>query len=54
MPDQHWAHVAGIEVEQLGVHGMRATEVTNTLEHNPDIAKVQMWLGHTNINTTRL
>ncbi|KPB50654.1 tyrosine-type recombinase/integrase [Pseudomonas coronafaciens] len=49
-----WARVAGIEVERLGVHGLRATAATNTLEHDADIAKVQMWLGHANISTTRL
>jgi site-specific recombinase XerD len=50
----HWAGVAGIEVDGLGVHGLRATAATNALEHDADIAKVQMWLGHANISTTRL
>nr|WP_229653895.1 tyrosine-type recombinase/integrase [Pseudomonas syringae]QOU99715.1 Phage integrase family protein [Pseudomonas syringae pv. actinidiae] len=50
----HWARVAGIDVDGLGVHGLRATAATNALEHNADIAKVQMWLGHANISTTRL
>jgi site-specific recombinase XerD len=50
----HWARVAGIEVDGLGVHGLRATAATNALEHDADIAKVQMWLGHANISTTRL
>lgn len=50
----HWAAVAGIEVEGLGVHGLRATAATNALEHDADIAKVQIWLGHANISTTRL
>lgn len=27
---------------------------TNALEHQADIAKVQEWLGHSNISTTRL
>jgi site-specific recombinase XerC len=27
---------------------------TNALAHNTDIAKVQEWLGHANIATTRL
>ncbi|WP_055137520.1 tyrosine-type recombinase/integrase [Pseudomonas corrugata] len=49
-----WAKVAGIEVEGLGVHGLRATAATNALEHDADIAKVQAWLGHANISTTRL
>lgn len=50
----HWAAVAGIEVDGLGVHGLRATAATNALEHDADIAKVQAWLGHANISTTRL
>ncbi len=49
-----WARVAGIEVDGLGVHGLRATAATNALEHGADIAKVQTWLGHANVSTTRL
>ncbi|KPX42064.1 hypothetical protein ALO69_200011 [Pseudomonas ficuserectae] len=45
---------AGIEVDGLGVHGLRATAATNALEHEADIAKVQVWLGHANISTTRI
>ena len=36
------------------IHSLRATAVTNALDHNADIAKVQEWLGHANISTTRL
>ncbi|WP_313283448.1 tyrosine-type recombinase/integrase [Pseudomonas sp.] len=49
-----WAKAAGIQVDGLGVHGLRATAATNALEHDADIAKVQVWLGHANISTTRL
>lgn len=49
-----WAKTAGIAVAGLGVHGLRATAATNALEHEADIAKVQTWLGHSNISTTRL
>lgn len=49
-----YAKAAGIAVAGLGVHGLRATAATNALEHEADIAKVQMWLGHANISTTRL
>lgn len=49
-----YAKTAGIEVAGLGVHGLRATAATNALEHEADIAKVQQWLGHANISTTRL
>jgi site-specific recombinase XerD len=45
---------AGIAVDGLGVHGLRATAATNALDHEADIAKVQEWLGHANISTTRL
>ena len=50
----HWAQAAGIDVDGLGVHGLRATAATNALEQDADIAKVQVWLGHANISTTRL
>lgn len=36
------------------VHSLRATAATNALAHGADIAKVQHWLGHANIATTRL
>jgi len=38
----------------IGAHSLRATAATNALEHEADIAKVQEWLGHANIATTRL
>lgn len=41
-----WASAAQIHVDGLGVHGLRATAATNALEHDADIAKVQIWLGH--------
>ena len=43
-----------IEVTGLCVHPMRATAATNALSHEADIAKVQEWLGHANVSTTRL
>jgi site-specific recombinase XerD len=36
------------------VHSLRATAATNALDHEADIAKVQEWLGHANIATTRI
>lgn len=49
-----YAQQTGIAVDGLGVHGLRATAATNALENEADIAKVQQWLGHANISTTRL
>jgi site-specific recombinase XerD len=49
-----WAAHAKIAVDGFGVHSLRATAATNALEHEADIAKVQEWLGHANIATTRL
>jgi integrase/recombinase XerD len=39
---------------EIGAHSLRATAATNALDHQADIAKVQEWLGHTNIATTRI
>ena len=38
----------------IGAHALRATAATNALDHQADIAKVQEWLGHANISTTRI
>jgi integrase/recombinase XerD len=32
----------------------RATAAANALDHDADITKVQEWLGHANIATTRI
>jgi site-specific recombinase XerD len=47
---------SGLQAEVIGlcVHSMRATAATNALSNEADIAKVQEWLGHSNIATTRL
>jgi integrase/recombinase XerD len=39
---------------EIGAHALRATVATNALDHDADIAKVQEWLGHANIATTRI
>ena len=39
---------------EVGAHALRATAATNALDHQADIAKVQEWLGHANIATTKL
>lgn len=46
-----YARKIGVEI---GAHALRATAATNALEHEADISKVQEWLGHANIATTRL
>ena len=48
-----YASVAAIPMERI-VHALRATAATNALEHEADIARVQDWLGHANVSTTRL
>jgi len=41
-------------VPGLCVHSLRATAATNALSNNADITKVQEWLGHSDISTTRM
>jgi site-specific recombinase XerD len=47
----HYAATLGVKIR---THSLRATAATNALSHDADIAKVQEWLGHANISTTRL
>ena len=49
-----YALLSGIDAVGFCVHSLRATAATNALDHEADIAKVQEWLGHANISTTRL
>lgn len=49
-----YAGTLQLKVEGFGPHALRATAATNALEHEADIAKVQEWLGHANISTTRI
>jgi site-specific recombinase XerD len=51
-----YAGQVGITDEVPGVcaHALRATAATNALLHEADIAKVQEWLGHADISTTRM
>lgn len=44
----------GINGDNMRPHALRATAATCALENQADIAKVQEWLGHANINTTRV
>jgi integrase len=49
-----YASACGLNVPGFCIHSLRATAATNALGHAADIAKVQEWLGHANIATTRL
>ncbi len=51
---REYAAMVKIDIEGLGPHSLRATAATNALDHEADIAKVQEWLGHANIATTRI
>jgi integrase len=50
----YYAAQAGVDMSRFCTHSLRATAATNALDHQSDIAKVQEWLGHANIATTRL
>lgn len=49
-----YAEAAGIDVAGFGPHALRATAITNALENDADLKKVQDWVGHANISTTRM
>jgi integrase/recombinase XerD len=49
-----YAGQVGIDVDGFGPHALRATAITNALEHAADLEKVQDWVGHANISTTRM
>jgi integrase/recombinase XerD len=51
---KHYAKLARIPAPSIRPHVLRTTAATNALDHNADIAKVQEWLGHRSISTTRL
>jgi site-specific recombinase XerD len=56
-PDGVYKLVRGYSAElgfEIGAHALRATAATNALDNQADIAKVQEWLGHANISTTRI
>ena len=50
---QH-AKAAGVDGKSFGPHALRATAATNALDRGADLGKVQEWLGHANVSTTRL
>lgn len=51
---KRYGAAAGIKLDGLCLHALRATAATNALENAADIAFVQSWLGHANIATTKL
>jgi integrase/recombinase XerD len=43
-----------IDLHGVCVHSLPAISVTTALAHGADIAKVQEWLEHANVSTTRI
>jgi integrase/recombinase XerD len=50
---KHYRARIGLEGARLGPHASR-DGATNALDHEADIARVQEWLGHANVATTRI
>ncbi len=50
----NYAKMVGIKLENFHPHSLRATWATNALSNHADLAKVQDYLGHTNIQTTKI
>ena len=49
-----YAAETGLPVEGFCTHSLRATAATAALEGGADLTRVQGWLGHANVSTTRL
>jgi integrase/recombinase XerD len=48
------AQAAGIDGKSFDPHALRATAATNALDRGANLGKVQEWLGHATVSTTRL
>ena len=51
---KYYSKKAGIEIKGLCTHSLRVTSASNALRYHKDMTRVQTWLGHSNITTTRL
>ncbi|MBE7158254.1 MAG: tyrosine-type recombinase/integrase, partial [Rhodospirillales bacterium] len=51
---RYYSKRLGVSAVGFGPHVARATAATHALNQGADIAKVQEWLGHANIATTRI
>ena len=51
---QFYGKRIGVSVDRFGPHSARATAAIIALDWGADIAKVQEWLGHANVSTTRV
>ena len=49
-----YARQAGVWQPGVSPHALRATAATSALDHGAELAKVQEWLGHADISTTRI
>ncbi len=49
-----YASQAGIRLDALCLHSLRATAATNAIENGAPLNRVQEMLGHANISTTRM
>ena len=50
----NYANIVGIKIENFHPHSLRATFATNALNNHADLAKVQDYLGHAFIGTTKI
>ena len=50
----YYAKVIGLKTENFHPHALRATWATNALRNGADLGKVQDYLGHASVQTTRI